>query len=129
VSKPAVRPTQPSLQGVLEALTLGIKQLGCESDHSLPSGAEVKNSWHCTSTPPYVFMAWWLVKHRDNFTYICLLFICRGYTVSNKMRGILNIVCDKCERTRKEVFVAYSEVLFQHLPGRTDENHKRSQDR
>jgi hypothetical protein len=22
-----------------------------------------------TSTPPYVFMAWYLVKHRDNFTF------------------------------------------------------------
>jgi hypothetical protein len=24
-----------------------------------------KNVWSCTSTPPYVFMAWCLVKHRD----------------------------------------------------------------
>jgi hypothetical protein len=29
---------------------------------------EVKNAWRYTSTPPYVFRAWCLVKHRDNFT-------------------------------------------------------------
>jgi hypothetical protein len=35
-----------------------------EADHSLPSSDEVKNSWNYTSIPPYVFMAWYLVKHR-----------------------------------------------------------------
>jgi hypothetical protein len=24
-----------------------------------------KNAWSYTFTPPYVFMAWYLVKHRD----------------------------------------------------------------
>jgi hypothetical protein len=43
------------------ALTLGIKRPGGEADHSPPSNAEV--------THPYVFMAWCLVKHRDNFTF------------------------------------------------------------
>jgi hypothetical protein len=28
------------------------------------SSAEVKNTWSYTSTPPYDFMAWYLVKHR-----------------------------------------------------------------
>jgi hypothetical protein len=31
--------------------------------------AKVKNAWCCTSIPKYVFMAWCLVKHRDNFTF------------------------------------------------------------
>jgi hypothetical protein len=31
--------------------------------------AEIKNTWRYTSTPQYVFMAWCLVKHRDNFTF------------------------------------------------------------
>jgi hypothetical protein len=35
----------------------------------LPSSAEIKNAWSYTSTPQYVFMAWCLVKHRDNFTF------------------------------------------------------------
>jgi len=29
--------------------------------------AEVKNAWSYTPTPQYFVMAWWLVKHRDNF--------------------------------------------------------------
>jgi hypothetical protein len=28
-----------------------------------------KNEWNYTSTPQYVFMAWYLVKHRDKFTF------------------------------------------------------------
>jgi len=35
----------------------------------LPSSAEVKNAWSCTSTLRYVFMAWCLVKHRDDFVF------------------------------------------------------------
>jgi len=31
---------------------LGLKQLGCEADHSPPSSAEVKNAWSYTSTLP-----------------------------------------------------------------------------
>jgi hypothetical protein len=44
------------------ALSLGVKRLGREADHSPPSSAEVKNAWSYTSTPQYVFMAWCLVK-------------------------------------------------------------------
>jgi hypothetical protein len=42
---------------------------GREADHSPPSSAEVKNAWSYTSTPPYVFMALYLAKHRDNFNF------------------------------------------------------------
>jgi hypothetical protein len=31
---------------------------------SPPSSGEVKNSWSYTSTPPYFFMAWCLIKHK-----------------------------------------------------------------
>jgi hypothetical protein len=48
---------------------LGSKELEREADHSPPSNAEVKNAWSYTSTPQYAFMAWCLVKHRDNFTF------------------------------------------------------------
>jgi hypothetical protein len=58
-----------------------VRRLGHEADHSPPSSAEVKNAWSYISTPPYVsmvwclikyrivFMAWNVVKHRDNFTF------------------------------------------------------------
>jgi hypothetical protein len=38
-----------------------------EADHLLPSSAEVKNTRSYTSTPPYVFMAWYLIKHKIAF--------------------------------------------------------------
>jgi hypothetical protein len=35
----------------------GVKQQGCEADHSLPASAEVKKMWIYKSTPHYAFMA------------------------------------------------------------------------
>jgi hypothetical protein len=69
VSRTALGLTQPPIQWVPGALSLGVKRLGLEADHSPPSSVEVKNAWSYTSTPQYVFMAWCLVKHRDNFTF------------------------------------------------------------
>jgi hypothetical protein len=53
----ALGPTQPPVQGVPGALSLGVKWPGREADHSLLSSAEVKNAWSYTSIPQYVFMA------------------------------------------------------------------------
>jgi len=39
-----------------------------EADHAPPSSDEVRNVWCYTSAPQFVFMAWWLVKLRVNFT-------------------------------------------------------------
>jgi hypothetical protein len=46
------RPTQPPIQGVSGALSLGVKRPVRETDHSPPSSAEDKNVWRYTSTPP-----------------------------------------------------------------------------
>jgi hypothetical protein len=67
-SRPALRPTQPPIQWVPGALSLGVKRPVREADHSSASSAEVKTAWSYTSTPQYAFMAWCLVKHRDKFT-------------------------------------------------------------
>jgi hypothetical protein len=67
-SRPALGPTQPPIHWVSEALSLGVKWPGSEADHSLPSSAEVKIPGAIPPFPQYVFMAWCLVKHRDNFT-------------------------------------------------------------
>jgi hypothetical protein len=48
----ALGPTQPPIQWVPGALSLGVKRPGREADHSPPSSAEVKNAWSYTSTPP-----------------------------------------------------------------------------
>jgi hypothetical protein len=42
VSRTALGPTQPPIQWVPGALSLGVKRPGCEADHSPPSSAEVK---------------------------------------------------------------------------------------
>jgi hypothetical protein len=44
-------PIQPPIQWLLRILLPGLKWLGHEADHSLPSSAEVKNEWSYTSTP------------------------------------------------------------------------------
>jgi len=38
------------------------------TDSSHPSSAEVMNEWSYTSTPQFVFMAWYLVKHKFTLT-------------------------------------------------------------
>jgi hypothetical protein len=51
-SRTDLGPTQPPIQWVPGALSLGVKRLRCEADHSPPCSAEVKNEWSYTSTPP-----------------------------------------------------------------------------
>jgi hypothetical protein len=44
-----------------------------------------ENEWSYTSTPQYVFMAWYLVKHGDNFTFTWVVTPCsvvEGYQLS-----------------------------------------------
>jgi hypothetical protein len=69
-SRTALGTTQPPIQWVPGALSLGVKRPGREVDNSLPSNAKIKNAWSYTSTPQYVFMAWCLVKQRDSFTFL-----------------------------------------------------------
>jgi hypothetical protein len=61
-SRTALGPTQPPIQWVPGALSVGAKRPGREADHSPPSSAEVKNTWSYNSIPQYVFMAWCLIK-------------------------------------------------------------------
>jgi hypothetical protein len=51
--------------GVLSA---GVKRSGREANHSSPYSDEVKNEWSCTSTTPYVFLAWCVFKYWHSFT-------------------------------------------------------------
>jgi hypothetical protein len=57
-------------------ISQGLKRPRREADHSPPSSAEVKNAWSCTSTHQYVFMAWYLIKHRENFTFSIIMTGC-----------------------------------------------------
>jgi hypothetical protein len=51
VSRTALEPTQPHIQSVRAALSLGVKRPGREADHSPPYSSEVKNAWSYTYTP------------------------------------------------------------------------------
>jgi hypothetical protein len=54
---PVLGPTQPPIQCVRGAFTLGVKRPKREADHSPATSAEVKNTWIYMSTSPYTFMA------------------------------------------------------------------------
>jgi hypothetical protein len=70
-SRPALGPTHSLLSsGYRGVLSSVVKLPRREADHSPPTSSKVKNAWCYTSTPQYVFMAWCLVKNRDNFTFI-----------------------------------------------------------
>jgi hypothetical protein len=60
----------PSPFGMGGGFPLEVKWQGHEADQSPPSSAKVKNALSYTSTPQYVFMAWCLVNHRQNFFYL-----------------------------------------------------------
>jgi hypothetical protein len=69
VTRTALGPTKSPVHLVSGALSLRVKQPGHEANLSPPSSAEFKNARSYTFTPQYVFMAWCLIKHRDNFTF------------------------------------------------------------
>jgi hypothetical protein len=56
-SRLVVEPTQPSIQWVPGALSMEVKRLGCEADHSPPSSSEVKECvelyLHSPNTPTW----------------------------------------------------------------------------
>jgi hypothetical protein len=66
--KPALGLTQPPVQWVTVSLSLEVKRLGREADHSPPTSAEMKNAWRYVYTPHYVFLEW------CRFKFSCAIF-------------------------------------------------------
>lgn len=50
----------------------GLKQPERKTDHSYPSSGGFKNAWSSISSCLYAFMAWCLIKRKDNFHISCL---------------------------------------------------------
>jgi hypothetical protein len=57
-SRTALGSTQPPIQWVTGALSLGVKRTGREANHSSHLVPRSKNVWSYISTPQYAFMAW-----------------------------------------------------------------------
>jgi hypothetical protein len=58
-----VKKESESCQSSIKWLQGPLAQPGREAGYSPPSSATVKKAWNYTSTLPYVFMSWCLVKH------------------------------------------------------------------
>jgi hypothetical protein len=69
VSRLTLEPEQPPICGGTRGSLAGDKTAGHEADHSLPFSAQIKNSRKYNSPATYNFMAWCLIKGRDNFTF------------------------------------------------------------
>jgi hypothetical protein len=48
-----------------------------EADYSPLASAKHNNAWRYTSTPPYAFLGWRLIKYRD--------FLCHEYGLSARL--------------------------------------------
>jgi hypothetical protein len=72
-SRMALGLTQPPIPWVPGVLSMGVKQPGCEADHSSPSSAKVKE--YVLLYLQYTFMAWSSVKRKSTGTTLPLLFI------------------------------------------------------
>jgi hypothetical protein len=93
-SRTALGPTQPRIQWVPGALSLGVKRPRREADHSPPSSAEVKE-WvglylHSPSTPSWRGAQ---LKHRDNFTFTVTFIFLFNESVIKLLCGIFIILC------------------------------------
>jgi hypothetical protein len=70
MSRPASGPTQSPIQWVPGAVSLGVKRLGRDADHSAPSSAEVKNGGVITPLPHTSQLRdAYLIKPRDKFAF------------------------------------------------------------
>jgi hypothetical protein len=64
-----MEPTQPRVQWVSGPISPGIKRRGREADTVTSIQSQGQELCSYTPTPPHVLMAWYLIKHMDNFTW------------------------------------------------------------
>jgi hypothetical protein len=65
--------------------------------HEPPSRADVKKKWSYSSTSPYAFMVWCLIRTRDNYTFPSLL-LSWGVWWEDVFRGKLLFIADFTNR-------------------------------
>jgi hypothetical protein len=67
-TKRVLGPTQLPIEEVLGASFSGVKRPGREANNRLYTVLRLRMRGAIPPLPRYIFMAGWLVKHRDNFT-------------------------------------------------------------
>jgi hypothetical protein len=116
--RPALGPTQPPIQWVSEALSLGVKQKRREADHLPPTRIEIKKTSIYTSTLPIHLhgVVLWLVMHRLNFTFDFY----NNNNNNRKQMGIYSIHCVTFCLIQSQCFVILygSELLTAILSSR-----------
>jgi hypothetical protein len=75
----------PPIQCIPGAISMAMKRPGRETDHSPLFHAQIISTLSYSSTPPYVFTMWCLIKHRNNIVEFVELL--RILVRSNSIRG------------------------------------------
>jgi hypothetical protein len=108
-SRPALVPTQPPIQCVPGALSLGLKRPRREDDHSPPSSAKVKEWVELYLHSPNM-LSWRVqLKHRDKFYLYAYSLFClydvkwssvsfHLWVVISGLVHFMKSSCQKCER-------------------------------
>jgi hypothetical protein len=100
---PDIGTTQPLIQWVTQAFSLGVRWLGCEAHHLLLSSAEVNNQCSYISTPPYAFK----LSKRHNFTHSL-----KNTTLSEVLRKIkIGYQSRQLQRTSLDSFSSFKHSL------------------
>jgi hypothetical protein len=58
----------------IKVVSTGVEPLCCETDPT-PPGVEFMNAWSYTFTLSCTFMAWCLIRHRENCTFYFVVYI------------------------------------------------------
>jgi hypothetical protein len=104
-SRTALASTQPPIQWVRGALSLGVRRPGREARHSPPSSAGQRMSRNIPPLPQYAFMEWWSVKKAEGQLYLYL------YLYRRFCMGIFTCVCLKFEAECQTLYVLTNIII------------------
>jgi hypothetical protein len=101
----ALGPTQPPIQWVPGALSLGVKRPEREADHSSTSSTDV-SVWSHTSAPQCAFMAWCSVTAQGQLCLVVVVVVVVVVVKNNAPRSCLLMSPSK---TTNEVHPKFSD--------------------
>jgi hypothetical protein len=93
MSRLALGPTQPPIHWVQKALSIGVKWQGLEAYTHLHLMSRSRMHEAIPPLPQYTLMSWYLVKHRNNFTFTLPVFFFGNITLKVNTINILDHIC------------------------------------